>query len=147
MTPTSTLLDAAELASRLRMSIWRIARRMRHASDPGVTPTLHAALFIVEAHGPLTAGQLATHERVTKPTMTRTIKALVEHGLVSRTTDPLDGRVTWLQITPEGRRLLQRARRRSDEYLAKRVKGLSPDDRATLQRASDILQRIAEDDR
>lgn len=120
---------------------------MRHASDPGITPTLHAALFVVETHGPLTAGQLATHELVTKPTMTRTIKALVEHDLVSRTIDPLDGRVTWLQITPEGKRLLQRTRRRSDEYLAKRVKGLSPEDQATLQRASDILQRIAEDDR
>jgi DNA-binding MarR family transcriptional regulator len=120
---------------------------MRHASDPGITPTLHAALFVVETHGPVTAGQLAAHERVTKPTMTRTIKALVERDLVSRTSDPLDGRVTWLQITPEGKRLLQRSRRRSDEYLSRRVKELPVEDQATLQRASEILERIAEDDR
>ena len=82
-------LDAADLASRLRVSVWRLARRMRQASDPGITPTMHAALFTVEQHGPVTAGQLATHEQVTKPTMTRTIGVLVERGLIARTPDPV----------------------------------------------------------
>ena len=117
---------------------------MRHASDPGITPTLHAALFCVEQHGPVTAGQLARHEHVTKPTMTRTIAALVERDLITRSSDPLDGRVSWLQITPAGSRLLQRVRRRSDEYLAKRVRRLSDDERRTLNAASAILERLGE---
>ncbi len=140
-------LDAADLASRLRVSVWRLARRMRQASDPGITPTLHAALFTIEHHDPVTAGQLAAHEQVTKPTMTRTISMLLEQGLIARTTDPLDGRVTWLSITPAGSKLLQRARRRTDEYLSKRVKALDPDDRATLEEAARILERLAEPDR
>jgi DNA-binding MarR family transcriptional regulator len=140
-------LDAADLAARLRVSVWRLARRMRQASDPGVTPTVLAALSTVEHQGPLTAGQLATHEQVTKPTMTRTISMLIEQGLVARTADPLDGRVTWLKITPAGSKLLQRMRRRSDEYLAKRVKALDAADREVLEDATRILERLAEPDR
>jgi DNA-binding MarR family transcriptional regulator len=79
--------------------------------------------------------------------MTRTISMLLEQGLIARTTDPLDGRVTWLSITPAGSKLLQRARRRTDEYLSKRVKALDPDDRATLEEAARILERLAEPDR
>jgi DNA-binding MarR family transcriptional regulator len=138
--------DAAELASRLRVSVWRAARRMRRESDPGITPTLHAALITLEIHGPMTAGQLAVHENVRKPTMTRTIQALVDRDLARRTPDPLDGRVTWLAITTEGSKLLQRTRRRTDEFLAKRLGSLSAEERAVLSRASDLLETIAEKD-
>jgi DNA-binding MarR family transcriptional regulator len=145
--PASTVAPApADLAARLRVAVWRIARRMRHASDPGITPTLHAALHSVEQHGPMTAGQLAAHEHVTKPTMTRTIAALLERDLIARTPDPLDGRVAWLQITPTGSKLLHRGRRRSDEYLARRVRNLSDEDRAILERAANILERLGEGD-
>lgn len=144
MRRTTSTLDATDLASRLRVSVWRLARRMRQASDVGVTPTLHAALFSVEYHGPITAGQLAAHEQVTKATMTRTISVLLERGLITRTTDPLDGRVTWLRITPAGSRLLQRARLRTDEYLAARVLALPPEDRQTLERAAGIIEQLAE---
>jgi len=137
-------LDAADLASRLRVSVWRLARRMRQASDPGITPTMHAALFAVEQRGPVTAGKLAAHEQVTKPTMTRTIGVLVDHGLIARTPDPLDGRVTWLQITPAGTKLLQRTRRRTDEYLASRVRALPDRDREILARAAAIIEGLAE---
>jgi DNA-binding MarR family transcriptional regulator len=140
---TSTL-DATDLAARLRVSVWRLARRMRAASDVGITPTLHAALFTIEHHGPITAGQLAAHEQVTKATMTRTIAVLQERALITRAPDPVDGRVTWLTITPAGSRLLQRARARTDEYLAARVIALAPEDRRTLERAADIVERLAE---
>jgi DNA-binding MarR family transcriptional regulator len=143
----ATTLDAADLAARLRVAVWRLSRRMRQASDPGITPTLLAALSTVERHGPVTAGQLATHEQVTKPTMTRTIAVLLDQELIARTPDPLDGRVTWLAITPAGSKLLQRTRRRSDEYLAKRVKRLDPAERDVLERAAGILERLAEPDR
>jgi len=139
--------EPAALAARLRVSGWRFARRMRKESDPGITPTLHAALHTVETHGPITAGQLAAHEHVQKPTMTRTIQALLDRELVARVPDPLDGRVSWLSITPAGRKLLQRSRRRTDEFLAKRVKKLDPEDRAVLERAADLLEQLAEGDR
>ena len=144
MEQTLAHLRSAELAAKLRVAVWRSARRMRHESDVEITPTLHAALGSVEAHGPITAGQLAAHEHVQKPTMTRTIAALVERGLIERLPDPIDGRVTWLQVTPAGSALLQAARKRTDAYLAQQLKRLRPEDRDVLQRAVDLLEDLAE---
>ena len=120
---------------------------MRRESDVDISPTLHAALGTVEIHGPITAGRLAEHERVRKPTITRTIRELVDRGLIERLPDPLDGRVTWLRVTPEGKALLQRARRRTDAYLTQRLKRLSLEERDTLHQAAEILERLAAEPR
>ena len=117
--------DIAALASRLRLGVTRLARKLRREGDTGITPTLLAALSTIERHGPVTAGMLATHEQVEKPTVTRLLAVLEERELIQRTSDPLDGRVTWVQISPSGRKLLQSTRRRKDGYLAKRIKHLS----------------------
>jgi DNA-binding MarR family transcriptional regulator len=142
--PTKTPIRAGELAAQLRVAVWRAARRMRHVSDVEISPTLHAALGTVERHGPITAGQLARHEHVRKPTMTRTIRELVDRGLIERLPDPLDGRITWLKATPAGKSLLHNARRRTDVYLTKGLQKLSAEERETLQRAAKILERLAE---
>jgi DNA-binding MarR family transcriptional regulator len=117
---------------------------MRHEADVDISPTLHSALGSVEAHGPVTAGGLAAHEHVRKPTMTRTIHALVERGLIERLPDPLDGRVTWLQVTPAGTALLAQARKRTDAYLTQRLRQLTPAERETLRDATEILERLAQ---
>jgi DNA-binding MarR family transcriptional regulator len=142
--PTKTPIRAAELAGQLRVAVWRAARRMRHVSDVEISPSLHAALGTVERHGPITAGQLAKHEHVRKPTMTRTIRELVDRGLIERLPDPLDGRVTWLKVTPTGKALILHARRRTDVFLTKRLQRLSAEERETLQRAAEILEQLAE---
>lgn len=147
MAPAPTAIDVSELTTQLRLSITRLARKLRREGDPGVTPTLLAALSTIERHGPVTAGGLADHEQVERPTVTRLLAALGTRGLIERTTDPLDGRVTWLQISAEGRKLLQRTRRRKDEYLANRIRQLSPEDQTSLQRAAEILERLSEGDR
>ncbi len=140
-------VDLAELASHLRIGVTRLARRLRREADVSVTPTLLSAIATVERHGPLTAGDLAAHEQVRKPTATRLIGALLAKDLVERTADPLDGRIVWLELSPEGRRVLHRARRRKDEFLARRIERLSPEDQATLARAVGILERLIEVER
>jgi DNA-binding MarR family transcriptional regulator len=125
----------------------RLSRKLRReGSGAHITPTLLAALSTINRHGPVTVGDLAIHEQVQKPTMTRILAELIERGLAARTPDPLDGRMAWVQVTQEGRRLLQRIRRRHDEYLAKRLKRLTSDELITLERAADILERLTEGD-
>ncbi len=141
--PAPTRAECANLAARLRVSVWRAARRMRRESASGISPTLHAALFTIETHGPITAGQLAEHEQVSKPTVTRTIGALLEQDLITRTPDPLDGRVTWLQVTAEGSHLLERARKRTDEFMSTRLTLLTPQEREVLDEAASILERLS----
>ena len=145
--PAALAIDVPALASRFRIAVVRLARTLRREAGTGVTPSLYSALATIEHHGPITVSALAEHEGVRKPTTTRTARALVDLGLVTRIPDPVDGRVSWLDLTSEGRRLLQRARRRTDEYLARRLKRLSPEDAATLQRAADIIERLLEEGR
>ncbi len=144
--PTApTAMDAGSLASRLRLSVTRVSRTLRReGAGAEISPTLMSALATVERHGPMTVGELATHEQVQKPTVTRIVAALLERDLIARTPDPLDGRISWLKTTGQGRRLLQRIRRRRDEYLAARLKRLSPNELETLERAAELLERLTE---
>ena len=141
---TTTTLD---LAVRLRLAITRTSRRLRQEAGPGLSPTLTAALATVDRHGPLTPSELAARERVQRPTATRLVSRLEELGLLQRAADPLDRRSSLLSVTPEGRDLLGEMRKRKTAYLAHRIEGLEREDRATLDRAAAILERLLEDDR
>jgi DNA-binding MarR family transcriptional regulator len=146
-TSDTTLTDSA---ARLRMAIVRTSRRLRQeaAGAAGqLTPTSAAALATVERHGPLTPSELAEIERVKRPTATRTLRVLGEAGLVQRAPDPEDGRSALVSITAEGRDRLRRLRGRKNAYLARRMRGLSDADVATLAQAAAILERILEDER
>jgi DNA-binding MarR family transcriptional regulator len=140
--PPST--DLARLASHLRLSVFRASRTLRRESQSGISPTLLAALSTIDRHGPMTAGDLAVHEQVRKPTVTRILGALVAEGLAERTADPIDRRIAWVQLTPSGRALMRTVRRRTDRYLAERLRRLDPDELTTLERAAEILGRVTE---
>jgi DNA-binding MarR family transcriptional regulator len=140
-----TAPDVPALASRVRLSVMRLSRKLRReGSGAEITPTLLAALSTIARHGRMTAGELANHEQVQKPTVTRILADLQERGLVSRTADPLDGRIAWVQISVEGQRLLQSIRRRHDAYLAARLKRLTPDELSVLESAAEILERLTD---
>lgn len=145
MPTTIAAADIATLASRLRADVWRLARRLRTEADVDLSPTLQAALGTIDRHGPLTMGAFARHEQIRKPSATRTVAALEARGLVVRTSDPVDGRVSWLQLSARGRALVLRARRRYDEFLAARIEELPDDDVAILEAAAPILERLIEE--
>jgi DNA-binding MarR family transcriptional regulator len=141
-TSAPSVIDVAGLASQLRLSVFRLSRKLRRQAESGITQTQLAALSTVERHGPLTAGDLAAHEQIQKPTCTGVIATLLDEGFIQRTPDPLDGRVAWLQISPAGRRVLQQVRKRHTAYLARRMSRLEPDELETLERATQILERL-----
>ena len=145
-------MATAELAARLRHAIARTARRLRQEAlapegDAELGPTVTAALATVEAHGPLTPSELAERERVRRPTATRIINRLAGDGLVERSADPEDGRSSLVVASPEGAALLRRLRRRKNEYLAQRLEELDGDDLRALERATDVLERLLDEDR
>jgi DNA-binding MarR family transcriptional regulator len=134
-------------AARLRLAIVRTARRLRQeAAGAGaeLTPTSASALATVERHGPLTPSELAEIERVRRPTATRTLRVLVDAGLVERTPDPADGRSALVSVNGAGRERLRRLRGRKNAYLARRMRDLPAADVATLERAAEILEGIQE---
>jgi DNA-binding MarR family transcriptional regulator len=142
--PTSAPPDTAAIAARLRLGVTRLARRLRQEAEAGITPSMLSALSTVDRQGTLTMGDLCAAEQVQPPTMTRIVAALLEPGLIAREPDPADGRVAWVRLTPEGRKLLERSRGRKEAYLARALRELDPKDVATLEDATEILERITE---
>lgn len=131
-----------DLAGHLRLTIARTARRLRQEAGTDLSPSLTAALSTVERHGPLTPSEVATRERIRRPTVTRVLARLEEQGLVERTRDPHDRRSSLVSATDAGRALLAELRTRKTAFLAHRIDGLDADDRATLARAAEILEGL-----
>ena len=140
--------DPAELATALRFLIARLARQQRRAAamEPhDLTASRLAALASLARLGPLTLGELAGVEGVQSPTMTRIVTKLEELGLVDRTEDPSDRRVTRLAVTPDGAALLEDVRTRESAFLARRLAEMGADERRRLARALPLLERLLPD--
>jgi DNA-binding MarR family transcriptional regulator len=139
--PTKTLSEA-EVAARLRVSATRLARRLRKENAGELTPSQISALVAVSAHGPLTLGELADHERVAPPSITKAVAKLEADGLVVREADPNDRRVSRVSTTPAAEDLLAENRQRKTAWLTTRVQLLDADERARLAGALDVLDRL-----
>jgi len=141
--------DAA-LATAMRISVSRLARRLRvERLGLGGTETVLsdiqlAALAALERHDSMTPGELAEHEKVQPPSMTRVIAVLEERGLVRRQPHTTDRRQVILTVTDDGRNVVQRLRRRREAWLAQRLQELSPDERQILRAAAPILEKISQ---
>ena len=136
-----------EVAARLRLVLNRLARRLRSQATGDLSPSLISALVSIECHGPITLGQLAAHELVKPPSVTRMVAALEERGLVRRETDAADRRIARVSLTGEGRRRLCRTRTRKTAYLAKRLRRLDESELAAMREALPVLERLLEDHR
>ncbi|WP_052809284.1 MarR family transcriptional regulator [Streptomonospora alba] len=135
----------AGLASVLRVTVGRLARRLRaQRPDASVSLGQGAALFTLARHGEMTPGELAEREKVQPPSMTRIVATLEERGLVRRIKHPEDQRRQLVSITEEGRNLVRADQRRREAWLAQRLKELTPEEKDTLRRAAEILDRLAE---
>jgi DNA-binding MarR family transcriptional regulator len=149
MTSAQTRSDAG-LASSLRISVGRLARRLRvertvpGTAEPFLSDTQFAALASLEKHGAMSPGELAEHEKVQPPSMTRVIAALEEWQLVTRAAHPSDKRLVVLTVTTAGQDLVIKSRRRRDAWLARRLAELTPQERATLRAAAPILEKLSQ---
>ncbi len=140
----------AGLATALRISISRLARRLRvERLGLGGTETVLsdiqlAALAALDRHQAMTPGELAEHEKVQPPSMTRVIAVLEERNLIQRAAHPTDRRQVVLTVTAEGRALVNRVRRRREAWLAQRLEELTPQERTTLRAAAPILEKLSQ---
>lgn len=141
---TTERTTAEELARTLREAITRLNRRVRQARPVGdLTFSQLSALTSLQLAGALTPRELADTERVQPPTMTKIVGKLEERGLVERTPHPTDRRQVILAATEEGRAVYAQFERARNEWLARQLSDLGPDERDTLARAAEILQKVA----
>ena len=132
------------LAARLVRSLERLISLLRSLSQPHqMSFTAAATLARLERQGPSRLTVLALAEGVTQPAMTQLVDRLQEAGLVSRGTDPADGRVVQVSITEEGRSLLAHRRVLRSERLSGLLGQLPPEHRDALAAALPAIDALA----
>jgi DNA-binding MarR family transcriptional regulator len=149
MTTPQETKSGPGLASALRISVTRLARRLRaerqsEGLEPDLSDTQLAALAALERHSAMTPGELADHEKVQPPSMTRVITVLEERGLVMRAPHASDRRQVVLTVTDYGREVVQQSRKLREAWLAKRLRELTPQERSALRAAAPVLEKLSQ---
>jgi DNA-binding MarR family transcriptional regulator len=108
-----------------------------------VTLTHLSALSTLKRNGPMSPGELAAHERVQPPSMTRVVVALEGMGLVTRTPHPTDGRQVIIGLTAAAEDLLSAEARAREAWLSSRLQELTADERVVLREAAEIMEKLA----
>jgi DNA-binding MarR family transcriptional regulator len=143
--PDATTPDLSREASDLRIATFRLARRMRtQRAVDSMSDGQFAVLAGLWVHGPHTLGELAERERVSAPAMTRTVNCLEGDGYLTRAADESDGRKVVIDLTDEGRTVVAETARRRDAWVEEALASLSADERETLARAAEIMQRMVD---
>jgi len=135
----------SELASRLRVAVTRLNRRLRAGSLDGISPAQASALAMIERLGAPALSELAAAEQVRPPSMTRVVDALERDGLVVRRVDDEDRRCQRVSLTAQGRRALSSIRGRKTAFLEARLSGLGDGDLDTIARALQLLEQLADE--
>lgn len=128
----------------MRLSVMRLARRLRHErAGDDLSLNQLAVLGTLSRYGSLSVGELATIERVKPPSMTRTVGCLVDAGLVERQAHATDGRQIVVHLTDAAEHVLAADRRRREAWLARRLNELEPAERDLLRRVAPLLEKLS----
>jgi DNA-binding MarR family transcriptional regulator len=142
------LSPSAVAASRqVRAVIRRLRRRILQAGDTGdITLSQATALARLEGSDGRTTSDLATAEGVRHQSMTSTVGALLEHGLVERRPDPADGRRLLITLTATGQEKVDESRQARSEWLAARLQTRCTEgERQTVLAAMAVLEQLVDD--
>lgn len=132
-------------ASDIRLATFRLARRLRaQRAVDSMSDAQFGVLAALKVHGPHTLGELADRERVTAPSMNRTVNCLEEDGYLTRTPSEDDRRKVIIDLTPDGLAVVDETVRRRDAWLEQALAELTGAERDALLAAADIMRRVAE---
>ncbi|HMG65839.1 MAG TPA: winged helix DNA-binding protein [Streptosporangiaceae bacterium] len=95
--------------------------------------------------GPTTAAALADGEHVTQQAIAQSLATLKGRGRVQKQADPSDGRQSPVSATAAGHELMETLAASREEWLTRAVDAAaSPEERALLAEAAELLERIAD---
>lgn len=137
----------AEMVTRLRLAVARLARRLRTEGDSDLTPSQISALATLDRFGELTVGEMAEIEHIRPPSITRIVAALAEAGLVERRVDPDDRRVARIRLTRVGEKAVTRIRAARSAFLASRFGSLPDHEQSAIEKALPALEHLLDDGR
>ena len=140
----SSAIEIAEDARQLRSTLARLRRRLRaERSDMGIGLAKYGALGCLYRSGPMTAGELAAHERLQPQSVTRILADLARRKLIARTPDPSDRRRSRIEITALGLATLHEHVREQEAWLTQALSTkLTTTERDVLRLAVHLIERL-----
>jgi DNA-binding MarR family transcriptional regulator len=143
--PTTT--DTVAVADALRPVLLRVGRELRReARAEGISPEQVSLIVAIKDAPGIGIRELAAHERISAPALTKHIDRLERDHLVARTPGVDDRRRIGLALTDEGQRVLRRIRSRRTAWLASRLRGLDADELAAVTAAIGPLSRLVREE-
>ena len=133
--------DLAVLAVRFARHL-RLRRRTTHMLTVGQL----SILTLLHRDGPTTPVAIAKAERVQSPTVVRTLTALEQAALITRSEHPTDRRNTLISVTPAGTQALIADARAQQHWLRNQLAHLSPAQRRILANAATIINDLVDTD-
>ncbi|MGH9007674.1 MAG: MarR family winged helix-turn-helix transcriptional regulator [Acidimicrobiales bacterium] len=134
-----------EAAARLRSAIARISRHLRPTkAGAGYTPTQISVLQTVAKQGPIRLSDLAAAEGLNPTMLSRVARKFEDPGLIRRHRHPVDRRAALLEVTPAGRKLVERIRHERTDQLSVELDGLTETEHRLVIDALPVLERLAE---
>src|SRR4030043_625996 len=102
------------------------------------------SLFYVSRHGRMNLSGLASGIRVTPANVTGIVDRLVEQGLLTRTPDTDDRRVSWLRATDKGKTLINDLREGRAQEMRRILDQLTEEELSLVARGFELVARAAE---
>lgn len=124
------VVDLSQPANDLLEVVSLVIRGVAEHRDLSLTAA--AALSSLDRLGAQRITTLAASEGVSQPSMTQLIQRLEQRGLVTRTSDPSDGRVALVSLTSQGQAVLAARRERNARIIAALLADLPEHDMRTL---------------
>jgi DNA-binding MarR family transcriptional regulator len=138
-------LQTTDPEEELRVLIQKVARRIRaERAGEGISDSQLGVLWRLASEGRCTPGGLATAEKVSAPSMNRTLNALEASGLVRRDPSDDDARSVWVTITAAGEQVIAETRRLRQQWFHAQLEALSDAERSALEEVRPILRRLAD---
>jgi DNA-binding MarR family transcriptional regulator len=138
-------LQTTDPEEELRVLIQKVARRIRaERAGEGISDSQLGVLWRLASEGRCTPGGLATAEKVSAPSMNRTLNALEASGLVRRDPSDDDARSVWVTITAAGEQVIAETRRLRQQWFHAQLEALSDAERRALEEVRPILRRLAD---
>jgi DNA-binding MarR family transcriptional regulator len=139
-------VDVDQIAGSLRLSLGILIRRLRQVkSEDELTLPEISVLARLDRDGPTTVTALAKLEQISAQSMGATLSALEARGLVTRASDPGDGRRVVMSATHAGLATLQTGRNARLQALARALStAFSPAELEALRAAAPLIERLAQ---
>ncbi len=135
--------DPAAAADRIHSAAIRLLRYVRREDQAsGLSAPQLSVLSVLVFQGPQTMSELAAIEQVRAPTMSKLVADLERRGLIERSADRDDGRISRISASRKGRALLEEGKRRRLARLVAALSKLKPAEIASVAAAADALLEI-----